>query len=80
MAFLIENGRTCLKSFLGGSCIIFVPWISYLGTRWQYIYTDFGIYLLLLYAIVYNGALVLLSYRATVGAEGKFFKVRAANI
>lgn len=75
MAFLIKNGRISLKSFVGGACIVFVPWISHLGSSWQYLYTDFWLYLLLLYIILYNGALVLCSFITTGGIQSEFYKV-----
>lgn len=75
MAFLIKNGRISLKSFVGGACIVFVPWISHLGSSWQYLYTDVWLYLLLLYIILYNGALVLCSFITTGGIQSEFYKV-----
>lgn len=75
MAFLIKNGRISLKSFVGGACIVFVPWISHLGSSLQYLYTDFWLYLLLLYMILYNGGLVLFSFITTGGIQSEFYKV-----
>nr|XP_011452880.2 protein-S-isoprenylcysteine O-methyltransferase [Crassostrea gigas] len=75
MAFLIKNGRISLKSFVGGACIVFVPWISHLGSSLQYLYTDFWLYLLLLYIILYNGGLVLFSFITTGGIQSEFYKV-----
>lgn len=75
MAFLIKNGRISLKSFVGGACIVFVPWISHLGSSLQYLYTDFWLYLLLLYIILYNGGLVLFSFITTGGIQSEFCKV-----
>ena len=73
MAFLNKNGRISLKSFLGGASILLVPWISHLLSSYLYQYIWF--FLLLLYVILYNGALVLYSFVTTGGIRSEFYQV-----
>lgn len=79
MAFLNKNGRISLKSFLGGASILLVPWISHLPSSFQYLYQDFWFFLLLLYVILYNGALVLYSFVTTGGIRSEFYQVLIKN-
>ena len=77
MAFLNKNGRISLKSFLGGASILLVPWISHLLS--SYLYQDIWFFLLLLYVILYNGALVLYSFVTTGGIRSEFYQVLLKN-